>query len=105
MTVFVIRLLLREEADLLRDQGESYRRYCDAVPRLVPALFPRVPAAGDSPQWGQGVRAELMYWLMAAAIAVFAITLKIAFFWGIFTVAMASAFLYKRPVSKPDPAK
>ena len=37
-TVFVIRLLLREEADLLRDQGEPYRRYCTAVPRLVPSL-------------------------------------------------------------------
>jgi protein-S-isoprenylcysteine O-methyltransferase Ste14 len=102
MTVFVIRLLLREEFELLRDQGEAYRRYCAAVPRLVPALAARVPAAGNVPQWGQGLRAELMYWLMAVAMAVFAITLNIKFFWGIFAVAMAAAFLYKRPEVKLD---
>ncbi len=103
MSIVVVRLLLREEFELLRDQGEPYRRYCAAVPRLVPALFPRVPSAGDTPRWGQGIRAELMYWIMALAMAVFAVTLKIAFFWGLFAVAMATAFLYKRPVTKADP--
>lgn len=103
MTVVVVRLLLREEFELLRDQGEPYRRYCSAVPRLVPALFPRVPSAGDAPRWSQGIRAELMYWIMAVAMAVFAITLKIRLFWGIFAVAMVSAFFYKRPSSKADP--
>ena len=100
MTVFVIRLLLREEFELLRDQGEPYQRYCAAVPRLVPALTPRVPPAGNVPHWGQGLRAELMYWLMAVAMVVFAVTLNIKFFWGIFAVAMASAFFYKRPDPK-----
>ncbi len=97
MTIVVIRLLLREEFELLRDQGEPYRRYCDAVPRLVPALFPRVPSAGDTPQWGQGIRAELMYWLMAFAMGAFAITLKVWLFWSIYAVAIAAAFSYKRP--------
>jgi len=103
MTVFVIRLLLREEFELLRDQGEAYRRYRAAVPRLVPALAARVPPAGNEPRWGQALRAELMYWLIAVAMFVFAATLDVRFFWGIFAVAMASAFLNRRPQAKPDP--
>ena len=102
MTIFVLRLLLREEAELLRDQGESYRRYCDAVPRLLPSLSPRVPPAGHAPHWGQGVRTELMYWLIAVAIAAFAVTLNIKIFWGIFAIAFASAFLYEKPAKKVD---
>jgi protein-S-isoprenylcysteine O-methyltransferase Ste14 len=97
MTIFVLRLLLREEAELMRDQGESYRRYCQSVPRLVPSLTPRVAPAGNAPRWGQGFRAELTYWLMALAMAAFAFTLNIKIFWGIFAVAFASSWLYKRP--------
>lgn len=97
MTVVVLRLLLREEAELTRDQGEPYRRYCAAVPRLVPSLRPRVSAAGNSAHWGQGFRAELMYWLMALAIAGFAVTLNLKVYWAIFAVAIAAAWLYKAP--------
>lgn len=102
MTVFVIRLILREEADLLRDQGESYRRYFEAVPRLMPSPMPLVPAAGNTAQWGQAVRAELTYWLIAAAMAAFALTLKIALFWGIFALAVAASWLQKRPPATPE---
>jgi protein-S-isoprenylcysteine O-methyltransferase Ste14 len=100
MTVFVFRLLLREESELLRDQGESYRSYCAAVPRLLPSLTPRVPAAGNAPHWANGFRAELLYWLLALAMWVFAITLNLKIFWGIFAVAMAASWLYKRPSEK-----
>jgi protein-S-isoprenylcysteine O-methyltransferase Ste14 len=100
MTICVLRLLLREEAELLRDQGDSYRRYCAAVPRLFPAVTPRVPSAGNAPRWGQGFRAELMYWLMAAAVAAFAATLNLKVFWAIFAVAFASSWLYKSPPEK-----
>jgi hypothetical protein len=89
MTVFVIRLLLREEADLLRDQGVD-RRYCAAVPRLLPSLTPRLPSAGNVAHWGQSFRAELMYWLLALAMAVFAVTLSIKVFWVIFALALAA---------------
>jgi protein-S-isoprenylcysteine O-methyltransferase Ste14 len=104
MTVFVIRLLLREEAELLRDQGEPYRRYCAAVPRLLPSLTPRVPPAGNAPHWGQGFRAELMYWLLTLAMASFAVTLNIKVFWGAFAVAMASSWLHKPAGDKAAPA-
>ena len=103
MTVFVIRLLLREEADLLRDQGEPYRRYCAAVPRLVPSLKPRLPSAGNVAHWGQGLRAESMYWLLAFAMAVFAVTLDMKLFWAIFALAVAASWFFHkvpRPKSK-----
>jgi protein-S-isoprenylcysteine O-methyltransferase Ste14 len=101
MTVFVIRLLLREESELLRDQGESYRCYRAAVPRLLPSPTARVPSAGNAPHWAQGFRAELMYWLLALAMWAFAITLNIKIFWGIFAVAMASSWFYKRSGREP----
>jgi protein-S-isoprenylcysteine O-methyltransferase Ste14 len=100
MTIFVLRLLLREENHLLRDQGESYRRYYAAVPRLVPSLRPRTQAAGNAPRWGQAFRAELMYWMISLAMGVFAATLNLKFFWGIFAVALATSFFGKRPRQK-----
>jgi len=97
MVVFVIRLLMREESELERAQGQPYRAYCAVVPRLLPSLLPRVPSAGNVPRWAEGLRAELMSWLLALAMAVFAVTLNLKIFWGIFAVAMASSWLYKRP--------
>ncbi len=89
LTVFDIRLILREEAELLEDQGDAFRRYCERVPRLLPSLMPRVPRAGNVPQWAEGFRAELMYWLFALALVAFAITLSVKWFWGFFAVAIA----------------
>ena len=100
MTLFVMRLILREEAELLRDQGDPYRRYCLAVPRFLPSPTPRVAPAGNAPHWGQAIRAELMYWLFAVALGVFALTLNIKVFWAVFVVAFASSFLLKRPMTK-----
>ena len=102
--IFTLRLLLREEAELAKDQGEAYLRYCAAVPRLLPSPWPRVPAAGNQAHWLQGFRAELMYWLMAVALGGFAITLKILVYWIGFALAMSSAWVYKGPERKHDSA-
>jgi len=102
MSLFVLRLILREEAELLENQGQPYRKYSAAVPRLVPSLAARVPPAGNTPHWGQAFRAEAMYWLLAVAMGGFAGTLNIKIFWGMLAVAMAAAFLTKRPESKRE---
>jgi hypothetical protein len=106
MALVVYRLILREEALLLAMQGESYRRYYDAVPRLWPALTPRVPASGAKPNWRDGFSGELMMWAAAAAMAVFTVTGRIAYFWAVFGAGLAVYFLqaYLREHSKKSAA-
>lgn len=93
MLLIVYRLLLREEPTLLASQGESYRRYCDAVPRLWPSLSPRVPASGAKPNWVDGFSGEMMMWAAAVAMAVFTITGSIVYFWIVFGTGLAIYFL------------
>ena len=81
MIVYCYRLILREEAGIAAQQGESYRAYCAAVPRLLPALRPKLPPAGGAPNWADGLMGEAFVWVMAAAEVAFAITLnQIVFF-------------------------
>jgi protein-S-isoprenylcysteine O-methyltransferase Ste14 len=67
--IFVYRLILREEAQLEATQGDSYRAYCAAVPRLIPALRPRVPAAGGVPDFWAGLLGELFFWTFTRIVA------------------------------------
>ncbi|HVB38918.1 MAG TPA: methyltransferase [Vicinamibacterales bacterium] len=73
---FYLRLILREESQLLASQGESYAAYFRAVPRLWPALRPRVPSSGMPPRWGQAFLGEAFLWAFAVAVAIFAVTLS-----------------------------
>ena len=97
---FVYRLILREEASLLESQGDSYRRYFEAVPRLWPSLRPRVPAGGARPNWVDGCVGEAFMWSFAIGMAVFDATLRLAHFWIImgagFAVYFVHAWLRKR---------
>jgi protein-S-isoprenylcysteine O-methyltransferase Ste14 len=74
VTFFQYRLTLREEGALLAAQGEGYRRYLAAVPRMIPSLRPRVPASGMRPRWGQAIRGELFMWGFAFTFALYAAT-------------------------------
>jgi protein-S-isoprenylcysteine O-methyltransferase Ste14 len=74
--IFLLRLIGREESELLATQGERYRTYFDAVPRLLPSLRPRVPAGGLQPRWPQAFLGEVFFWLLFAGTAWFAITLN-----------------------------
>lgn len=74
VTLLQYRLTGREEHALLATQGESYRRYLAAVPRLIPSLRPRVAAGGAAAHWRQAFRGELFMWVYAASCVVFAIT-------------------------------
>lgn len=59
LTVFLLRLILAEEAFLAGKLGEPYRAYLRTVPRLVPRLRSNLPSAGYKPGWGSSVLAEL----------------------------------------------
>jgi protein-S-isoprenylcysteine O-methyltransferase Ste14 len=89
MILFDYRLILREEAGIVATQGDSYRVYCAAVPRLLPALRPKLPSAGRMPHWADGFLGEAFMWVLAASVVALAITLKqIVFF-----VVLGSAFV------------
>jgi protein-S-isoprenylcysteine O-methyltransferase Ste14 len=88
---FAYRLIRREEAELIAAQGEPYRRYCAAVPRLLPSIAARVAPAGNTPAWKDGLRGELFYWLVSATVLVYAVTLNVRLFDGLF---IGSFFLH-----------
>jgi protein-S-isoprenylcysteine O-methyltransferase Ste14 len=87
-TIFMIRLIRHEEAGLLQSQGESYRRYFEAVPRLVPSVRARVPGSGARPNWRDGIFGEMFFWILAAGLAVFTVTLNPIYF----MIALATGF-------------
>ena len=76
LTIFVLRLIAREEAELEAVQGAAYRRYVRAVPGLVPAFGPRVEASGSRPEWRQAFMGESMMWIFALGCTLFAFTLN-----------------------------
>jgi protein-S-isoprenylcysteine O-methyltransferase Ste14 len=59
LTIFLLRLILAEEAFLTVQLGEPYRAYLRAVPRLIPRLRGSLPAAGHRPHWPMAVVTEL----------------------------------------------
>src|ERR1019366_1948549 len=99
-TLFVYRLILREEAELEATRGDSYRANSAAVPRLLPALWPRVSAAGGMPDLWAGLLGEPFFWTFTASLVVFAVTLnQRLYFWVLscaFLVYALSLFAIKR---------
>jgi protein-S-isoprenylcysteine O-methyltransferase Ste14 len=59
LTVFLLRLILAEEAFLSGQLGEPYREYLRSVPRLLPRLRTGLPAAGNKPHWMIALLTEL----------------------------------------------
>lgn len=95
-----LRLIGREELFLAEKQGGAYRAYCAKVPRLWPALRPRLPSGGTRPQWGQAWAAEMWMWILFAGSIIFAVTLKPRLFeyivWGGFLLYLPIRRLMKR---------
>ena len=60
VSLFILRLILGEEAFLAAQIGEPYALYRRAVPRLIPRLRPSLAGAGVRPHWIRAVLAELL---------------------------------------------
>jgi protein-S-isoprenylcysteine O-methyltransferase Ste14 len=109
MLIIVMRLILREEAELLATQGESYRAYCAAVPRLTPSLWPRVPSGGGVPNWTDGFLAEVMTWGFGAGVLVFALTFRanlyLAVVWSSFVAQWIIYAVQKKAAKAAAPPK
>jgi protein-S-isoprenylcysteine O-methyltransferase Ste14 len=106
MFIVTWRLILREEAGLLATQGESYRRYFNAVPRLWPSLRPRIPSGGAKPNWRDGFTGEIFMWGIAVGMTAFVVTQRIWMFWLVMGAGFATyflqAYLRKRPATVGD---
>jgi protein-S-isoprenylcysteine O-methyltransferase Ste14 len=59
LSIFLLRLILGEEAFLAPRLGPSYLAYKRAVPRLIPSMFPRVTAGREVPNWGRAILGEV----------------------------------------------
>ena len=55
----------------------------------MPSLGPRIASAGRHARWAAGFKAESWYWGFAAALVVFAITLKLTLFFAILAASIA----------------
>lgn len=107
--LFTLRLIGREEAALGESQGPSYEAFCASVPRLLPSVRPRVPAAGLQPTWSAAFVGELSMWAFATAILLVAITLQMryaypAFAFGVAWLAILAAWSARKPAApRPTP--
>lgn len=106
LLVFTYRLIFREESELTATQGSQYEQYLQAVPRLWPALQPRLASAGAAARWADGFKAEGWCWGFAAAVVAFAITLKVRVFFWIMGISLAlfwiSTALLQRSLKAED---
>jgi hypothetical protein len=100
MAVFCYRLIFREETELQASQGEQYKRYQNAVPRLWPALRPSTASAGRQANWAAGFRAEFWCWGFAIAVAAFAITLNSTAFFVILGASVVVLWLSSLVIQK-----
>lgn len=59
IALFLLRLILAEEAFLAVRLGEPYRQYCNSVPRIFPRLRSNAAQAAGQPHWLLAVVSEL----------------------------------------------
>jgi protein-S-isoprenylcysteine O-methyltransferase Ste14 len=74
LTVFLVRLVLGEEAFLSDRLGEPYRAYLRAVPRFLPRLRNHLPRSDARPQWVRAILSELTPIGIFVAVVAFAKT-------------------------------
>jgi protein-S-isoprenylcysteine O-methyltransferase Ste14 len=98
--IFVYRLIFREEEALRQTQGESYRAYCEAVPRFWPLLRTQVPAGTYRPRWAQAFGGESFVWVFGLAELLVAITLRPLTALIAFPLGFAAHFVITRRIQK-----
>ena len=69
VTLFQLRLIAAEESFLTTKLGDAYTAYCAKVPRLIPALTPRVPASAIRPRWLLAFFGEIYMWGVVVSFA------------------------------------
>jgi protein-S-isoprenylcysteine O-methyltransferase Ste14 len=93
--LIVERLIGREETALIESQGESYRAFLAAVPKLWPAISPRLPPDTLTPHWRQAFLGEAHLWLLALAGFVLAWRMDQRLYFRILALAGVVYFLMR----------
>jgi protein-S-isoprenylcysteine O-methyltransferase Ste14 len=70
IVLFELRLIAGEESFLATKLGEPYLAYCAKVPRLIPAIAPRVPASTIQPSWPLAFFGEIYMWGVVVSFAI-----------------------------------
>jgi protein-S-isoprenylcysteine O-methyltransferase Ste14 len=70
--ILYLRLIHGEEIFLAAQQGDAYRAYKARVPRLLPSIAPKTPAASQRPAWLQSLLGETFPVALAICFAVLA---------------------------------
>ena len=70
VSIFQLRLIAAEESFLSTKLGEPYLSYCGKVPRLIPALTPRVPASAIQTRWPTAFLGEIYMWGVVATFLI-----------------------------------
>jgi protein-S-isoprenylcysteine O-methyltransferase Ste14 len=70
ISLFQLRLIGAEESFLTAKLGESYTAYCAKVPRLIPAITPRIPASTLQPKWPLAFLGEIYMWGVVTSFAI-----------------------------------
>ena len=70
ISIFQLRLIAAEESFLTTKLSAPYLAYCAKVPRLIPALTPRVPASTIPPKWLLAFLGEIYVWGVAVSFAI-----------------------------------
>lgn len=69
ISIFQLRLITAEESFLTAKLREPYAAYCAKVPRLIPALTPRIPANVIQPRWPLAFLSEIYMWGVVVTFA------------------------------------
>ncbi len=102
VTIFSLRLIGLEEANMTKERGESFAEYCRRVPRLIPSLSGRGPASGIPPRWKPAFLGELFMWGFFLAASVFATTKNSRLSLGIIVVSLLTYIICSYAVAKQN---
>jgi protein-S-isoprenylcysteine O-methyltransferase Ste14 len=100
--IFVCRLIAREEQSLRLRQGETYRHYCEAVPRFWPSLKARLPVGNRPARWAQGFAGETFVWMFGIAELSIALTLNPGVGLVVFLLGFVAYFITIRLLPQPS---
>ena len=102
LTLVMLRLIGREEAELAARLGPRFAAYRAAVPRLVPSLGPRWERSGARPSWAHAIAGETLIWALAVGAGASAATRDLRWYGGLALLGVVLDMLARRLIREHD---